>query len=138
MSDHPSHREPAVNGLKMNLTTVEHSSQRYPTLGDYFVGDDGTIEFRVSRLGDWRYEGLVAIHEIVEYLLIRAAGIDIKDIDTFDISYPPGGEYEDDPGCDPASPYHLHHQFAEAVERLVCDRLGIDWNDYERRLSELS
>jgi hypothetical protein len=123
--------------LNFDVRVIDHKSQRYSTLGDYFVDGEG-LHFRISDLGDWRMEGLVVVHELVEYLLIRAAGLNISDIDTFDMTYPPGGEHEDDPGNDPASPYHLQHLFAEAIERTVCDRLGLDWNAYSDRIDSVA
>jgi len=133
MSHHPSHRKLTVHPLHFDVRVVDHQSQRYATAGDYFVDFKG-LHFRVSDLGDWRMEGLVLLHELVEYLLVRAAGLEIAEIDAFDMSLE-GQDVE--PGELVSAPYHRQHLVAEGFERLLCDRLGIDWNEYSDRVDSL-
>ena len=57
--------------LRMHIETIPHQTQRYPTVGDYWEEDGGTEQVRVSELPDWRYEALVAVHEMVEMILAK-------------------------------------------------------------------
>jgi len=117
--------------LNIEIKTVPHSSQRYPTTGDYFR-DGKRLCFRVSDMGNRTYEFLVAVHEIVERMLCEARGITDHEIDRFDIA-----NEADDPGDDPNSPYHREHIFAACVERLLAHELGVEWEDYETAIDEL-
>ena len=54
------------------------------------------------------------------------------DIKAFDEAHP-----DDDPGSLPEAPYHKEHVFAEAVEKWVATELGVDWDDYGRRVEAL-
>lgn len=117
----------------INLKVIPHSEQRYNTVGDYWVSDDGTIQVRISELGDYRYEFLVALHELVELLLCKRAKIDFAKIDEFDIAFEanrvPGDESE--PGADPSAPYHREHMLATAIERSAAVMFGVDWDEYD-------
>ena len=120
-----------MNPLDFDFRVIDHKEQRYAgTCGDYWLDHTG-LHFRVSRLGDWRYEALVLVHELVEYLLVRAAGIDISSIDRWDIDYCGEGE----PGEDPGAPYHVQHMMADAVERTVALFLGVKWGRYDEAVS---
>jgi hypothetical protein len=73
--------------LRMHIETIPHESQRYPTVGDYWLDESGVEQIRVSEMMDWRYEVLVAIHEIIEMALIRHRGIAEEGITEFDIRF---------------------------------------------------
>lgn len=122
---------------KIQYKSIPHKMQRYDTCGDYFEDAD-IIQFRCSKMNA-EMEFLVLIHELVEWILIAKKGIEIDDIDEFDISFEenrkPGNL--DEPGDDPDAPYYDEHQFATAIERLMCDKLGIRWRDYEKVVNEL-
>lgn len=122
-----------MHHLDFDFRVVDHQAQRYDTIGDYFVDQRG-LHFRMSRLGDWRYEACVLVHEITEYLLVRAAGIDVTAIDRWDIDYCGEGE----PGEDPSVPYHHQHMMADAIERTLALFLGVGWNDYEETIERVS
>ena len=119
--------------MKFEVLTIEHDAQRYVTIGDYWEDDDG-LHVRISRLGDWRYEGLVLVHEVVELLLCKVAGVNISDVDAWDMSH---GDL-DEPGEDPRAPYHRQHMAADAIERAVAWMMGVDWNDYTSKVDSLS
>lgn len=112
--------------LELELKTIPHTKQRYDTCGDYTQSPDGKIHFRVSELANWRKEACVFIHEFVEKMLCRSAGISDKEIDDFDIGY----KGDSEPGNDAFAPYHNQHVIAEQFERLLASQLGIDWNEY--------
>ena len=71
----------------MEIKTIPHSEQRYETCGDYWVDENGVQQVRISELNDWRYEVLIAVHEIVELSLARDRSIDEDEITKFDIKF---------------------------------------------------
>lgn len=118
--------------MKIVIETIPHHEQRYVTAGDYWDDSNGK-QVRVSELGDWRMELLVAIHELIETALCDVRGIAEPDVMAFDMAHPDA----DDPGSLPEAPYHKEHMFAEEIEHLIADELGVDWTDYETRVGAL-
>lgn len=113
---------------------IQHSKQRYCTLGDYFFRG-GKMMFRVSELGRWEYEFAVLVHEIVEWGLVKHRGVKIEDIDAFDKEFEEDRARglhgpDDEPGDDPRAPYHREHCFATAVERMLIAAFGLSWQGY--------
>lgn len=131
----------------LNVATIPHSSQRYDTVGDYWESE-GVTHFRVSSFPDKemgkslaeRCEWLVLVHEVVEYTLVKLAGINLSDIDRFDKAFEAKRASKDvsEPGDDPASPYFHQHQAATAVERVLAVLLGVSWKEYENAVIKLS
>lgn len=113
------------------MKVIPHLEQRYNTLGDYWEDADGTWQFRVSDLGDWRYNFSVLLHEFTEYALLKHKGVSEADVLAFDLEVEkhPESEYYDDPGFDPAAPYHAEHVYADCMERLIAPGLGMDFTD---------
>lgn len=116
----------------VHIEVIPHHTQRYPTAGDYWENREA-LQIRVSQLGDPLMERLVAIHELIEWTLCEAKGILEKDIRAFDEAHPDA----DDPGSLPDAPYRFQHKFAEAVERTIAEELGVDWDEYSRRVEAL-
>jgi hypothetical protein len=119
--------------MRINIEVIPHERQRYPTVGDYWM-EDGVQQVRVSQMPDWRYEILVAVHEIVELAIARHREISEEMISKFDI------EFErtrstlarlGEPGDHPESPYRREHFFATSLERLLAAELNVDWFQYE-------
>jgi hypothetical protein len=123
--------------LRIVIETIDHSKQRYPTVGDWQIGKAGNLHITVSKMSDQRYEFLVAAHEMIEEYLAIHAGVSPKAVDRFDKAYEanckPGDDSE--PGDDPRAPYHKQHVFAEKVERLLAAELGVDWQAYDHEVS---
>lgn len=122
--------------------TIPHKSQRYETVGDYFedkyMGGKDRVNFRVSSMKS-EYEFLVFIHEAIEWFLSKKEGVDLKDIDAFDIEFEKSrekGNY-DEPGDDKSAPYHDQHMFATKIERLLAKRLKVDWDEYDKAIISL-
>lgn len=126
-------------GLRVDVTAIEHSRHRYPTCGDWFYDSLGDWHVRVSRMADWRYEFLVAFHELIEMALCRYSGISEEEVTDFDKDFeankPDGSNYE--PGDDIAAPYHWQHQMATMFERVMARLLGVDWREYEKAIDAL-
>lgn len=127
------------DGIKINVQTIPHEQHRYTTVGDWWVDPDGTIQIRVSNLSDWRREALIVVHEIVEILLCKHAGITTEQVDKFDKEFEANrepGNYEE-PGDHPLAPYVSQHCTATGIERVLAAALGVNWKQYEEELGEL-
>jgi hypothetical protein len=121
--------------------SIPHNCQRYNTAGDYFESDNAW-EFRISKLGDWRFEVLVIIHELVEKVLCKNAGVEDADIDKFDIQFEKDREAgshtpTEEPGDDKRAPYHRQHVIASRVEKIVARAAGVRWRDYNAAINSL-
>lgn len=120
--------------LNVEIVTIPHSEQRYPTCGDWFHNfATGRDVIQVSDLESWKMETLIAFHEFAEAALCRAHGIKEQQVDDFDKSF----EGEGEPGDDPEAPYHLEHIIASALERTLAAWLDVDWAEYELRVNSL-
>ena len=112
----------------MTIEAIKPSGMRYRTAGDWFFskifGDRLCIQ--VVDTGNWRYNCLVAIHELIEVLLCTNAGISQKLVDRFDFAH----EDEDDPGSHPEAPYQKEHLIAMGIEMILAASLGIQWRTY--------
>lgn len=112
--------------MKVVIETIPGDRQRYETAGDYWRDPDGVIQIRVSEMNNERYAALIAIHELIEFLLCDQRGIAEPDIMAFDIAH----EGDHEPGEHPDAPYRKEHAFAECIERLIAHEFGIDWAVY--------
>lgn len=119
--------------MRIRVETVKHQQQRYETCGDWLFDKDGNLVIYVSELGDWRYEAMLAVHELVEAILCKDRNIPEEDVNGFDVGHP---ELED-PGLDERAPYHKEHMIADSIERALCQHLGLSWNAYEKSMEKL-
>ena len=125
--------------MKIEIETIPHHGQRYPTVGDYWE-KDGVVQIRVSEMHDWRYVILVAVHELVEMMLSRYRGISEQSIGEFDMEFErkrEQGLVRGEPGDAAEAPYRREHFFATNVERLLAAELGVDWQIYETYVDSL-
>jgi len=127
--------------MDVSIEVVDHNSQNYETVGDWIFSADGhRLQIKVSRLSDWRHEALVGIHELIEAVLCKEAGIDQELVNVFDRAFeemrPLGNQ--DEPGHDPGAPYHRQHRIADAIERLLATELGVDWGKYDLEVASLA
>lgn len=127
----------------VSVKVIDHSLQRYDTIGDWIYNPDNeTLFITISKLGDWRYEMLVALHEQVEAMLCIERGIEEAEVTKFDLMYEREREQllhcdSDEPGDDPRAPYKAEHFFATSVERLMAKELNVDWVAYETAVFKL-
>lgn len=123
--------------LNVAIQTIAHTQQRYPTVGDWTWDDDsGALTIRVSDLGDWRYEFLVGIHELIEAALCRHGGITQEQVDAFDLAFEaarPEGDASE-PGFASEASYRQQHMVATGIETVLASLLDVDWNEYTERL----
>lgn len=125
---------------RIQIESIPHESQRYPTVGDYWDDENGVEQIRVSEMGDWRYELLVAVHELIEKALTKHRGIAEEHISTFDINFENAraeGRAIGEPGDHPHAPYRNEHFFATNLERLLAAELDVDWFEYDRHVESL-
>jgi len=118
--------------MKITIETIPHGEQRYPTVGDWQL-KDGEIKILVSRLGNWRYEAAIAVHELVEVLLCMDKGISEATVDEYDMRWRGDGELGDEPDA----PYRDAHCFATATERMLIAALGVSWAEYDAAVEAL-
>jgi len=121
--------------LRMHIETIPHDNQRYPTVGDYWLDETGVEQIRVSEMMDWRYEVLVAVHELVEMALTRHRGIAEGAITEFDIKFEQDKEkglVVGEAGDNVNAPYQKEHFFATNLERLLAGELDVNWSEYDR------
>jgi hypothetical protein len=123
--------------LHIVIETIDHSKQRYKTVGDWQIDGACNLHITVSKMSDQRYEFLVGMHEAIEAYLAMHAGVTQGAVDKFDTAYEARRKKGDDsePGDDPRAPYHKQHVFAEKVERLLAAELGVDWSAYAEEVS---
>ena len=125
--------------MRILLTTIPHSQQRYPTVGDWIIARGHLAHIRVSEMGNEDYAFLVAVHELIEGWLCAKRGITQEAVDAFDTAFEqrrvPGNT--DEPGHDPEAPYGREHRFAEKIERVLAEELGVDWDAYDQTVVEL-
>lgn len=100
--------------------------------------EEGLV-IRVSKLSDWRYEMLVAIHELAEVLMCKHDGVSQELVDAFDKDFEAKRteDNEDEPGDEPDAPYVKQHCLATGIERIMAAHLGVSWKNYEAELGEL-
>jgi len=129
--------------VKIDIATIKHPHQRYATWADWeFIGGPDNIRIRISDVGNWRYELLAAIHELLEATLCYHHGVSQERVDEYDFVYEQrrmAGEHRaqcgciitDDPGSDVHSPYRAQHHYAESVEYGFAKLLGVDPKEYD-------
>lgn len=128
---------------KIDVKIIPHREQRYETVGDWFYNPaNRTLWIRVSDLGDWRYNFLVAFHEQAEAVLCIHREVNEKDVTAFDIAYEVerkkgNPKNQGEPGDHYLAPYRKEHFFATSVERLMAAELGVNWEEYDKAVSSL-
>jgi hypothetical protein len=129
--------------LNITIKTIPHEEQRYNTAGDWWFDDAGNLEIRVSNMSNWKYEALVAYHELAEVLLCKDRGITVEEVDAFDMAWEeehPGiaqGGGMEEPGDDPNCPCRKEHFFATTAERALSAELAVDWFEYDAAIFAL-
>jgi len=106
---------------------------RYRTVGDWFETSPGCLNIQVADTGNWKYNLLVAVHELYEVLICRSDGVTEKQVDRFDLTH----QDDEDPGTHPKAPYHKQHLAAMGVEMLLAALMGVKWRTYEDALDRI-
>jgi hypothetical protein len=106
---------------------------------DWYWDEQGDLQVRISPLGDWREETLLAIHETMEAIMCKHNGVTQQQVDEFDIEFDRTHPDLPDAGAgdDPAAPYAREHRIATGLEMVLCAELGVNWMAYMTRLEEI-
>jgi hypothetical protein len=112
---------------------VPPSEARYRTIGDWFFTFPGDLTIQIADTGNWIYNLLVAIHELIEVFLCQIAGVTEKQVDRFDLAH----QADEDPGSHPKAPYHDQHMIAMGVEMILSAKAGVKWRKYEDALDRV-
>ena len=126
--------------MNVTIKVIAHDKQRYSTCGDWIYDEQGDLWILVSRLGNWRYEMLIALHELVEVLACRHYRISQKRVDAFDIAFEKRRQAgnTDEPGDDDKAPYRIQHLLATGIEKIIAALLGVSWKKYANAIESLS
>jgi hypothetical protein len=121
------------------MYSIPQNEQRYATQGDWFNVTDMTVvppqevlSIPVSKMDNEDYEFLIGLHELIEAWLCKKRGITAQMVDDWDMN-----SSLDEPGDSMEAPYYREHKFASAIEQLVAGEMGVNWDDYEAKLSEV-
>lgn len=130
--------------MKITIETIPNYNQRYLTSGDWwFTPFNGDLEIRVSDMGNWKYEALIAIHEALEALICKMDNIPEEAITAYDKEFEKLRENHPEligdmePGDMTSAIYHEPHKFATEVEKLFAIKLGVDWDSYNSTVNAL-
>lgn len=125
--------------MNIQIKTIPHKEQRYETVGDWTFEKNGDITIYISDMGNWKYEALVAVHELMEVLLCKDRKITQKEVDDFDKKFESKRKKgnEDEPGNDPDAPYYEEHQFASMIEEDLARQLNVKWDKYNKKVNSL-
>lgn len=122
--------------LLLKIELIPHEEQRYETAGDWQIDADGAVCVRVSDTSHRIDALLVGMHEAVEAILCREHGVNVADVDAFDVEFNRTHDLsEEEPGEDSKAPYFKEHAVADVVERLLALHAGVPWRKYEDRIS---
>ncbi|MHB8084283.1 MAG: hypothetical protein ACYDHZ_00455 [Dehalococcoidia bacterium] len=116
--------------MKITITGLPPEKMRYPgTHVDYYdKGPHACID--VIQQENPLHEYLLAIAALVKYVLIKARGISIDEIEQFDKVH--GADFA---STDPSAPYYYEVQFASIIENLMCNELGLKYHEYKASIN---
>lgn len=128
----------ATSPSKIVIEVIPHGYHRLPNSlgGDWFFDASGNLTVRVSDMGDWRYNFLLARHELDEAMLCLAAGITTEMVDA-DEAKSTANDNPDSFSGYPGSCYQQQHNDALAGEWLMSRLLGVDWTKYAESFQAL-
>lgn len=128
--------------MNILIKTIQHKEQAYETPGDWRFDAEGNLNIFVSDLGNWKYEVLIAIHELIEVTLCKDREITLEEVDAFDINFEKERKEQNlskdlEAGDSKDAPYRKEHFFATSLERLVAAELNVDWEAYDESVTSL-
>ena len=116
--------------MKITITGLPAEKMRYPgTHVDYYDRGKHTI-IDVIEQRNQLHEYILTIGALVKYMLLKARGISLDDIEAWDKQNE--GTLH---GDDPQSPYFYEHQFSQIIEALVCNELGQKYGEYLKEVN---
>jgi len=123
--------------LSVKINTIPHDQHLYTTVGCWFWEklnqDDTSIHIRVSRNLPNDDIFLVALHELVESYLCSKKNISTSQVNDWDMKNPDVEE----PGEVAGAPYFQEHKDANDIEKLMCEKLNLNWDEHNKKLENL-
>lgn len=117
----------------VKIEVIPPKQMRYRTCGDWFWTERECLTIQVADTGEWKYNLLVAVHELIEVILCTSDGVTTKQVDSFDLAH----QDDEDPGTHPKAPYHKQHIVAMGIEMMLAALLGVKWRPYEETLDRI-
>ena len=115
--------------MKITLEVIPHEQQRLHAIGDWYFELNGDLVVRVSDLGDWRYNFLVARHEMDEAILCMKDGITTQMVDDDQKKALPTDDPDSFSGY-PGACLQNQHNDALSAEWVMSRLLNVDWIEY--------
>ncbi len=123
---------------EIHAKVIPHGQQKYNTCGDWRFDEYGSLQVRISDLGDPKKNWCVMVHEMQETMLCYFDGVTQDVVDKFDIPFSKDPDKVDlEPGDDPSAPYGNQHCIATSVERMNVALLGLNWTEYEASMDDV-
>lgn len=130
----------------INIKVIPHKDQVCGITGEWYTDKKGTVQIRVSQMGDLRAEAMHIVHEVVEWAasIINPLTMDDTLTDAQDKEFlrkreegilPEGHE---EPGFGPDCLYGPGHHLGTAVEMILAQYYGINWIDYDNHVRAIS
>ena len=129
-------REPKTDAtLKSVLMYVTQNPAhiRCRDIGDWFQPNSGSRLILALDLGNSRYNYLLLLHEFYEQEACYEDGVHDDVVTAWDAKHNEGSISG---GEDEQSPYHAQHEWAEKLERLAAEGLGVNWDEYEAAIKK--
>lgn len=105
--------------MEIKIKVVPKKKIRNDSVGDYKKGKKG-LEILVAKVGDKVFQKGVAIHELVESLLVKQRKIPFSKIDKWDKEHL---DVNKEPGEIQGSPYFKEHAIANKTENILVKEL---------------
>lgn len=118
--------------MNIRIEVIDPALHRPGITGaDWTFDDKGDLLVRVSKMSDWRFEMVLAIHEAVEAVMCKHNGVTQAMVDDFDIPYHNAHEIDLNAGDELDAPYRHEHCLATAIERIMAAELDVPWKTYD-------
>lgn len=108
-----------------NLKFEVRDAMRYDDAGDYFGNTIVAYDFKNDVITN-----AIFLHEFIEYMLIKASGIEPELIDKFDTDDTSAKEYPKEFAL-----YGKFHEMANVVERQFIQNLGLSWDEHDKTIN---
>lgn len=125
--------------IDVEITTVDHTRQRFNIVGDYVEEDSGKTKLTISKFQDTRMEMITAVGELVKIFLCKSENICAEEVEDFGYAFDDSRAHLDttNPAEDVSAPNHKQHKIATRLLNVLCEELELDWNEYQKEMSEL-
>lgn len=100
-------------------------AMRYDDAGDYFDNTIVAYDFKNDVITN-----AIFLHEFIEYMLIKASGIEPDLIDRFDTDDTSKKEFPKEFAL-----YGKFHEMANQVERQFIQNLGLSWDEHDKTIN---